>query len=128
MTMPTNDDNPEYWSQYSNLQHTKHALIRHYLNGWFPKLALGPGASKRLVYIDTHAGRGKYMNGQLGSPLVALSTLLQHQSRDRILQNTEVRFYFIEQDEQNAVVLKKELEAHTLPKNVFVGDGKWLLL
>jgi three-Cys-motif partner protein len=123
MAEPTNDDNPEYWSQYSNLQHTKHALIRHYLNGWFPKLALGQWASKRLVYIDTHAGRGKHLNGQLGSPLVALTTLLEHQSRDRILQNTEVRFYFIERDEQNAAALKKELEAHPLPNNVFVGAG-----
>jgi len=65
------DSNAEYWVEYSNLQHVKHELIRHYLNGWFPKMTLGPVGCKRLLYIDTHAGRGRHLQGQLGSPLVA---------------------------------------------------------
>jgi hypothetical protein len=34
------DAHPEYWGDYTNLQHVKHELIREYLNGWFPKLGL----------------------------------------------------------------------------------------
>lgn len=117
--MNTADTNPEYWREYSNLQHVKHALIREYLNGWFPKTALGPRGCSRLLYIDTHAGRGKHLNGQLDSPLVALTTLLNHQSRAQILQKTEVRFFFIERDEQNVAALDQELAAHALPSNVF---------
>lgn len=117
--MNTADTNPEYWREYSNLQHVKHALIREYLNGWFPKMTLGPGGCSRLLYIDTHAGRGKHLNGQLGSPLVALTTLLNHQARARILQKTEVRFFFIERDEQNVAALNKDLAGHTLPQHVF---------
>jgi three-Cys-motif partner protein len=112
------DSNPEYWDEYSNLQHVKHELIREYLKGWFPKLTLGPTGCRRLLYIDTHAGRGKHRSGQLGSPLVALTTLLEHTSRSRILQNTEVHFYFIEGDEENAITLRGELAEQNLPKNV----------
>jgi three-Cys-motif partner protein len=117
--MSTADTNPEYWSEYSNLQHVKHAIIREYLNGWFPKMTLGRWGSSRLLYIDTHAGRGKHLKGQLGSPLVALNTLLKHQSRDRMLRKTEVRFFFIERDEQNVAALKQELKAHAVPRDVF---------
>ena len=116
--MSTADPNPEYWGEYSNLQHVKHALIREYLKGWFPKTTLGASACRRLL-IDTHSGRGKHMNGQLGSPLVALTTLLDHTSRDRMLSNAEIRYYFIERDEANVVALNQELANRTLPKNVF---------
>jgi three-Cys-motif partner protein len=113
------DSNPEYWSDYSNLQHIKHELIREYLKGWFPKMTLGSTGCRRLLYIDTHAGRGKHRTGELGSPLVALTTLLEHTSRSQMLQSAEVRFYFIEGDEENATALRTELAGHTLPNNVF---------
>ncbi len=114
------DANAEYWVEYSNLQHVKHELIRHYLNGWFPKMTLGATGCKRLLYIDTHAGRGRHLQGQLGSPLVALTTLSDHQARDRILKSAEVRFHFIERDEQNLAALNLELNAPSLPANVVV--------
>ncbi len=114
------DQNPKYWREYTNLQKIKHELIRGYLNGWLPKMSLGANGCSRLLYIDTHAGRGKHLSGKLGSPLVALTTLLDHAARGSILQKTEVQFYFIERDEQNVAALKQELTAHTLPKNVAV--------
>lgn len=118
--MSTADANPEYWSEYSNLQHVKHDIIREYLKGWFPKMALGPWGCSRLLYIDTHAGRGKHLNGQLGSPLVALNTLLNHEARDHMLQRTEVRFFFIERDQQNVAALNQELASVSLPRKVFI--------
>ena len=48
----------EYWDRYGNPQRVKHDLIRHYLNGWLPKLILG--GARRVVYFDTHAGRGRH--------------------------------------------------------------------
>jgi three-Cys-motif partner protein len=112
------DTNPEYWREYSNLQRVKHELIREYLKGWFPKMTLG--GCRRLLYIDTHAGRGTHLSGQLGSPLIALHTLLGHQSRDRMLQNCEVRFFFFERDDENYTALGEELKSQEIPKNVFV--------
>lgn len=114
------DKSPNYWRQYSNIQKVKHDVIRDYLQGWFPKLALGPHGSSRLLYLDTHAGRGTHMSGELGSPLVALEALLGHAAKDMILAKTEVYYYFIERDKDNAEALKEELKSRTLPKNVFV--------
>ena len=66
--------------------------------------------SGRLVYVDTHAGRGKYRGGQLGSPLLALRTLLQHRFRTRILQSCEVVLTFIERDKRNLRYLRSEID------------------
>ena len=84
------DASPEYWETYTNLQRVKHQLIHDYLNGWFPKLGL---SNSRIIYFDTHAGRGEYRTGESGSPIVALETFLNHNFRDRILGDCEVRFY-----------------------------------
>jgi three-Cys-motif partner protein len=85
------------------------------------------GACRNLLYIDTHAGRGKHLSGRDGSPLVALTTLLGHQSKAKILQNTEVQFHFVERDEENHAALTEELKSITLPAKVRAvpecGDG-----
>lgn len=118
MPQRTPDTNPKYWTEYTNLQRVKHELIRSYLNGWYPKLGSWAG---RVVYFDTHAGRGKHLTGELGSPLVALETLLNHKYRARLLSNSEFHFFFIETDERNAAALNGEISAlGTLPKNIQV--------
>jgi three-Cys-motif partner protein len=112
------DAHPEHWSDYTNLQHVKHELIREYLNGWFPKLGLWSG---RVYYFDTHAGRGKYASGEAGSPVVAIDTLLRHSFRDRILKTSEVHFFFIEDDVKNVEALRGEVASlGQLPKRVHV--------
>jgi len=101
------DSQPSYWKEYTNLQFVKHKLIREYLNGWFPKLGTWCG---RILYVDTHAGRGKHIGGEVGSPLVALQTFLEHSWRDKILSRCDVIFMFIEASEENASQLQKELD------------------
>lgn len=118
--MSTTDANPDYWSEYSNLQHVKHAIVRNYLSGWFPKLTLGAFGARRLLYIDTHAGRGKHLAGQLGSPLVALSSLLEHAARDQILGRAEVRYIFIERNQANLEALRQEVSQCAVPSKVFI--------
>jgi len=110
------DTNPNYWKEYNNLQHTKHALIAQYLGGWFPKLGSWSG---RILYLDTHAGRGKHQSGKHGSPLVALKTLLNHSFKNMILKKCEVLFTFIETDEENCAILESEIKAlGQLPRNI----------
>jgi three-Cys-motif partner protein len=111
------DTNPEYWAEYTNLQQIKHDLIRCYLGGWFAKLGFW---ARRVVYLDTHAGRGAYASGHLGSPFVALDTLLKHRALDQLLKRSEFRFLFIERDPENFDQLKKELASRTLPTGVHV--------
>src|SRR3954466_8975524 len=117
---PKADPNPKYWLEYSNLQRVKHDLIRFYLGGWFPKLGSWAG---RVSYFDTHAGRGSYATGELGSPLVALDTLLSHSYKNQLLQKSESRFFFMERDAANAASLKTELKERVLPKRVHVAVG-----
>lgn len=116
------DENPQYWQEYSNLQRVKHALIREYLNGWFPKLGLGYFRG-RVLYFDTHAGRGRHLSGELGSPLVALRTLLTHSFCARLLQHNEVGFHFIEHDQKNLDLLVQEIKTlGGLPSRVQVNS------
>jgi len=110
--------NERYFLEYSNLQKVKHDLIRNYLNGWLPKLASWAG---KVVYFDTHAGRGRHVTGEMGSPLVAVDALLKHSYIDAILEKCEVSFIFIEIDEENNNELKKEVEnLGALPKGVSI--------
>jgi three-Cys-motif partner protein len=107
-----------YWADYSNLQRVKHNLIKRYLGGWFPKLGTWAG---RVLYVDTHAGRGRHDTGDLGSPLVALRALLEHRYRDKLLQRCEFRFHFIERDQSNLDDLRSELASlGALPRNITV--------
>lgn len=129
--MTARDPNPSYWLEYGPFQKVKHDLIRNYLNGWFPKLVLGTPAG-RVLYVDTHAGRGRHLSGETGSPLVALDTLLGHSSRRKLLERSEVQFFFIERDPTNLKRLDAELEAvGKLPDRVQVrtrADDAYALL
>jgi three-Cys-motif partner protein len=123
------DSSPEYWDDYNNLQWTKHALIGEYLKGWFPKLGLWAG---RILYVDTYAGKGRHRTGHPGSPLIALQTLLAHSFRDRVLSKSEIRFVFIERDEDNLAELRSELSGlGAIPDRVavecHVGDCEQIL-
>ncbi len=70
----------------------KHAILQRYLKAWLPILSYSSG---RAVYIDAFAGPGLYSNGQKGSPLIALDTLLNSTSEVRAHDFT---FVFIEKD------------------------------
>ena len=123
------DPNPDYWVEYGAFQRVKHDLIRAYLGGWFPKLGTWAG---RVLYVDTHAGRGRHVTGEPGSPLIALTTFLNHSYRAELLKTSEFHFHFIERDIENLNTLNAELEAlGALPSRVFVhrqqGDAfRWL--
>lgn len=112
------DPNPAYWDEYTPFQQVKHDLIRAYLNGWYPKLGFWAG---RVLYGDTHAGRGKYAGDKPGSPVIALQTLLTHASRERLLAKSEFNFLFIERDADNVAALQAELDAlGALPPRIHV--------
>lgn len=122
--LSSKDINDKYWSEYTAIQAAKHELLKRYLGGWFPILTRYSG---RVLYVDCHAGRGRYKEGQPGSPIVALTTLLSHSLRDKILANCEVIFYFMENDEENTIALKEELSLfkdipHKVEINIITTD------
>jgi hypothetical protein len=66
------------------------------------------------LYVDTHAGRGKYETGEAGAPLVALTTLLTHDHRDKMLAASKFDFLFIERDPENMSVLQRSTTCSVL--------------
>ena len=108
-------------------QHTlaKHELLRRYLDAWFPILSYGGNSGdNRLIFLDGFAGTGKYADGEPGSPIIALESLVRHDSFEKML-NTEFIFLFIEQDPDHFASLERELASFWVdhggkPKNITV--------
>ena len=80
-------------------EHTraKHRLLQNYLKAWFPILSLSQRQG-RVIFIDGFAGPGAYSDGESGSPLIALETLVGH-SHFGDFSSTEFVFLFVESDE-----------------------------
>ena len=89
-------------------QHTeaKHRMLRHYLNAWFPIIA--SQAFNKILYLDGFAGPGVYLDGEPGSPLIALEALTTHPHFNRFTK-TEFVFVFIEADPPSYTSLQKEI-------------------
>lgn len=112
------EKNEKYWEDYTGLQKVKHDLLKRYLGGWFSILSR---YNRRILYVDTHAGRGKHTKGEKGSPIVALERLLTHKMKDQILQGSEIIFIYFEIDKNNKIQLEKEVSLiGKLPKEVVV--------
>lgn len=99
----------------------KHQILRQYLGAWFPIMA---SRNKRLAFIDAFAGPGSYSNGEDGSPLIVLRTLLEHSSFGKML-DTEFVFMFLEAFEDRYDHLVDSLSRYESslggwPKNVHV--------
>lgn len=76
----------------------KHVVLSNYLNGWFPILGRW---YRRLLYVDGFAGPGEYIQGERGSPLVAIDCVRRHKKAGR-LKGIEVVCLFIESDVASA--------------------------
>lgn len=86
--------------------HTKAklAILRGYLNAWFPILAQ---TNSKIVYIDGFAGPGVYAGGEEGSPVVALRAAREHSLHDKF---NEIVFWFIEQKKKRCENLQNVLQ------------------
>ena len=84
----------------------KHAILRRYLGGWFAVFGYAE-IVRRAIYVDGFAGPGAYSGGEPGSPLVALSVLLDHSGFDDF--DCEFVFLFCEPDERRFPLLEARL-------------------
>lgn len=62
------DSAQEKWV-YREHTKVKHILLEKYLSAWIPILGKW---NKKICYFDGFAGKGKYIDGTLGSPIIAL--------------------------------------------------------
>lgn len=80
----------------------KHLVLKRYLDAWFPIMGSWNG---RILFIDGFAGPGEYEDGEEGSPIIALKSLLEHRSKGMV--TAEVGFLFIEKDPDRAAHLEE---------------------
>src|SRR5680860_872519 len=85
-------------------EHTeaKHRLYRRYLDAWWP-IMLQQDWVQRLTYLEAFAGPGEYEDGQPGSPILALRSLLNHSQRSTMnIRRERVTLIFMEKDKARA--------------------------
>lgn len=83
------------------LPHTekKHIILKRYLDAWIP---IRSSKNGRIVFIDGFAGPGEYKNGEEGSPIIAMKSLIQH----KLNLKGEFIFIFIEKEKDRCDHLK----------------------
>jgi three-Cys-motif partner protein len=105
LTVPSDSD-PSKWKCPPHTK-AKHDMLRRYLGGWYPVMSK---YNDRVLFLDGFAGRGRYVDGSEGSPLIALRALVEHAYFSR-MRDREFIFYFVEADRDNAKSLQVEVEA-----------------
>jgi three-Cys-motif partner protein len=71
------DSSPEKWV-YKEHTRVKHELLEKYLRGWIQILGRH---HPRIIYFDGFAGRGKYVDGSIGSPIIAMQVATDMQRK-----------------------------------------------
>ena len=71
----------------------KHRVLKNYMDAWLPIMRTWNG---RVLFIDAFAGPGKYADGEDGSPVIALNSLIKHSAISRM--RGEINYVFIEKD------------------------------
>jgi three-Cys-motif partner protein len=91
----------------------KHQILGRYLHAWFPILGR---FNRKLVFVDGFAGPGCYLDGEHGSPIVALQSAISH--RDALTCDPE--FWFIEERADRLARLQIEIARMAIPKNFII--------
>lgn len=85
----------------------KHEILTGYLKAWFPVLARYRG---RILLLDAFAGPGSYTNGEPGSPLLAIRTLLEHSHLDNMISDCEILMIFNENHPERYEALQAAID------------------
>ena len=104
--MAKGDSLPTVWKRPPHTK-AKHDILARYLGAWFGIF----GRSRyhqRVNVLDGFAGPGRYENGEPGSPVLTLTTLLDHQSFEHF-GDTTFSFVFNEWDDERFASLKSVL-------------------
>jgi three-Cys-motif partner protein len=97
------DSDPIKWD-YPRHTQVKHELLEKYLGGWLPILG---SWHKKLVIFDGFAGRGEYVDGSAGSPVILLQKADELLSAGKV---EEVVCAFVERDPNNFENLREVLQ------------------
>lgn len=110
------DNDPDKWVYRSHTR-AKHRLLEEYLKGWLPILARGGQrrvSRVQLLLVDGFAGRGRYVGGEAGSPLILVrvaNEFVKWGLEQKIPIHVKVHIAFIEHDLRNYKALVSEINA-----------------
>lgn len=94
----------------------KHLILQRHLDAWLPIMTR---SFRDLLYVDGFAGPGVYLQGEPGSPIIALRAAILSNAFSAKPPQCDVHFLFIEEREDRAARLQHEinklLQAHPLP-------------
>ncbi|MBX3177189.1 MAG: three-Cys-motif partner protein TcmP [Candidatus Hydrogenedentes bacterium] len=89
----------------------KHQILQSYLGAWVAILGREVSnrspSTKELRVFDAFAGPGVYENGEAGSPVLAINTILNHEAELK----RPVRLTFIEEDAKRCATLRLQIAA-----------------
>jgi len=90
----------------------KHRILETYLKAWMPIMSRQSqklGISKaELLFVDGFAGPGHYAGGELGSPILAIKSVLEHSYDFPI----PISLLLIEEDQERHAVLQDIVEKY----------------
>lgn len=92
--MPLQDDSPEKW-EYREHTKVKHEILNKYLECWIRIL----GKFHNLNILDCFAGRGRYADNSIGSPIIILRKLAE--IHEKMNCPNEASCIFIEKNQNN---------------------------
>jgi three-Cys-motif partner protein len=108
------DTLPTVWEADSHTR-AKHAILRKYLEAWFPILSRqasaiarnrGQASGREILFVDGFAGPGEYCGGLPGSPVIALEVAQNHAASFPV----PVRMLFIEERPDRFANLQRILQ------------------
>ena len=107
-----NSSTHSHWAEKTNHTRLKHVILENYLKEWAAILAGATHFNKLedIYYIDGFAGRGIFLNGDIGSPLIAAEKMLRVQKEhNEKYPNKPLRFHVIniENEQTNYEMLEE---------------------
>lgn len=91
----------------------KHDLYERYLSKWMPIMVNGWKAD--ITYAEGFSGPGVYTEGEPGSPVIALRTLVNDPKIRTKVRDGGIRFIFVDHDQRCIDILPGELASAALP-------------
>jgi len=100
------DDDPRKWV-YSEHAHAKHAILITYIDAWLTILGRSRSKPDRLYVYEGFAGRGRYTDGEPGSPLLLYERAVRAAAAGDV---RKVLIRCVERNRNNYLVLRDEIE------------------
>lgn len=85
-------DQAEYFQEKKRWSKTKDSILSCYLPPFFQKVMTA--SRNGIVYVDAFAGQGKFDNGEIGSPLIAIQKCREAHRKSK--QKPPLKFIFAE--------------------------------